>query len=94
MTSSKRRVVVTGVGTVTPVGNDHREFWGSLIDGRSGIGQITQFDASGFDVRIAGEVKDFDASPYLDAKEIRKTDRFVQFAIAAAMRRSETRRST
>jgi 3-oxoacyl-[acyl-carrier-protein] synthase II len=85
MTSSKRRVVVTGVGTVTPVGNNHREFWGSLIEGRSGIGQITQFDASGFDVRIAGEVKNFDASPYLDAKEIRKTDRFVQFGIAAAM---------
>jgi 3-oxoacyl-[acyl-carrier-protein] synthase II len=85
MTSSKRRVVVTGVGAVTPVGNNHREFWGSLIEGRSGIGRITQFDATAFDVRIAGEVKNFDVSPYLDAKEIRKTDRFVQFGIAAAM---------
>jgi 3-oxoacyl-[acyl-carrier-protein] synthase II len=80
----ERRVVVTGLGAVTPVGNDHKAFWASLIEGRSGIGPITRFDASGFDVRFAGEVKGFDPTPHLDAKEIRKTDRFVQFGIVAA----------
>ncbi len=80
----ERRVVVTGLGAVTPVGNDHKAFWASLVEGRSGIALITRFDASGFGVRFAGEVKGFDPSPYLDAKEIRKTDRFVQFGIVAA----------
>ncbi len=84
MTDGKRRVVITGLGVLSPCGNDHRSFWGSLLEGRSGIGPITQFDASAFDARIAGEVRNFDFSPYLDAKELRKTDRFVQFGIAAA----------
>ncbi len=76
--------MVTGLGAITPVGNDHKSFWASLVEGRSGIATITRFDPSGFNVRFAGEVKGFDPSPYLDAKEIRKTDRFVQFGIAAA----------
>ncbi len=82
--NGKKRVVITGVGAVTPVGNDHKSFWASLIEGRSGVGAITRFDASGHEVRFAGEVKDFDPSRYLEPREIRKTDRFVQFGIAAA----------
>jgi 3-oxoacyl-[acyl-carrier-protein] synthase II len=79
-----RRVVVTGLGAVTPVGSDHRAFWASLVEGRSGIGPITRFDASGFEVRFAGEVKNFDPTPFQHPRDIKKTDRFVQFGIAAA----------
>lgn len=79
----KRRVVITGVGVVSPVGNDARTFWASLLAGKSGIGPVTLFDASEFPTRIAGEVKDFDPSAYMDKKDVKRTDRFVQFAIAA-----------
>lgn len=79
----KRRVVITGVGVVSPVGNDARTFWASLLAGKSGIGPVTLFDASEFPTRIAGEVKDFDPSTYMDKKDVKRTDRFVQFAIAA-----------
>ncbi|HUT03755.1 MAG TPA: beta-ketoacyl-ACP synthase II [bacterium] len=80
-----RRVVITGLGVVTPVGICVDAFWESLVSGRSGIGPITKFDASEFTSRIAGEVKGFDPLDYLDAKEVRKLGTFIQFAVAAAM---------
>jgi len=75
---------VTGLGVVSPVGNDVESFWASLIAGRSGITRVTRFDASDFRTRIAAEVKDFDALVYMDKKEIRRTDLYVQYAIAAS----------
>jgi 3-oxoacyl-[acyl-carrier-protein] synthase II len=78
-----RRVVITGVGPVTPVGIGVDGFWDALVHGRSGIGPITAFDASGMNVKVAGEVRDFDPSAWLSAKEIRQTDRVVQMAVAA-----------
>jgi 3-oxoacyl-[acyl-carrier-protein] synthase II len=80
-----RRVVITGTGLLTPVGRDVQESWTSLLGGRSGAGPITQFDASGFPVRFACEVKDFDPAEYVDRKEVKRTDRFSQFAIATAV---------
>ena len=78
-----RRVVVTGMGVISPVGLDVPTMWGNLIAGNSGIRTITLFDPEGFDVRIAGEAWGFDPINYLQAKEARRTDRFSQFAIAA-----------
>lgn len=84
MTMMKRRVVVTGLGVISPVGNTVDEYWASLCSGKSGIGRITRFDPTDFRTQIAGEVKSFDASLYMDKKEARRTDLFVQYAIAAA----------
>jgi len=81
---SRRRVVVTGLGLVSPVGNGVEESWSALLAGKSGIGPITQFDASTFPTRIAGEVKGFDPEKYLDRKEVRRNDRFIHLAMAAA----------
>ncbi len=78
-----RRVVVTGLGVVSPIGTGHQPFWEGLVTGRSGVGRITCFDASGFATRIAAEVRDFDPTAYMDRKEARRNDRFVQFAYAA-----------
>ncbi|USG67737.1 beta-ketoacyl-ACP synthase II [Brevibacillus ruminantium] len=80
----KRRVVITGVGVVSPIGNDATTFWKNLLEGKSGISRITSFDVSDYPTQIAGEVKDFDPEAYMDKKEIRRTDRFVQFGLAAA----------
>ncbi len=79
-----RRVVVTGVGLVTPLGIGADASWEALRAGKSGIGRITQFDASAFSCQIAGEVKDFDPARYIEKKEIKKMARFIQFAIAAS----------
>ncbi|WP_039794807.1 beta-ketoacyl-ACP synthase II [Amycolatopsis alba] len=79
-----RQVVITGIGALTPVGNDVKSTWESLVDGKSGIGPITSFDASALPVRIAGEVSGFDPSTLLRHKIRRRTDRFSQFAVAAA----------
>jgi 3-oxoacyl-[acyl-carrier-protein] synthase II len=79
-----RRVVVTGVGLLTPLGIGTEASWEAIRAGKSGIGPITQFDAAAFSCRIAGEVKDFDPARYIEKKEIKKMGRFIQFAIAAA----------
>ncbi|HUS13646.1 MAG TPA: beta-ketoacyl-ACP synthase II [Chloroflexia bacterium] len=79
-----KRVVVTGMGVISPVGNTVEEAWASIINGRSGLGPITTFDASGLETRIAGEVKGFVPEEYIPAKEARRMDRFTQFAVAAA----------
>ncbi len=79
-----RRVVITGVGLLTPLGIGTETTWEGIRSGRSGIGRISQFDASAFSCRIAGEVKGFDPAHYIEKKEIKKMGRFIQFAIAAA----------
>lgn len=80
----KRRVVVTGVGLVTPLGIGVEKTWQSLCDGKSGIGRITRFDPSELPSQIAAEVKDFDPADFIEKKEIKKMDRFIQFGVAAA----------
>lgn len=79
-----KRVVITGLGAVTPVGNDVNTFWQNLIDGVSGIGFITHFDTTDFKVKVAAEVKDFDISPYADKMAAKRLDLFSQYAIAAS----------
>ena len=79
-----KRVVITGVGAVTPIGIGKDEFWNNLIAGKSGIGLITRFDTTDFTSKIAGEVKDFDYTQYVDKKEGKRMDRFVHYAIAAS----------
>ncbi len=81
---SQTRVVVTGLGVISPVGIGKELFWTRLIGGESGIGPITKFDASEHSSKIAGEVKDFDATNYMDKHDARRMDRFAQFAVAAA----------
>ncbi len=85
MAMDKRRVVMTGAGAVTPVGNTAEEYWASLLAGRSGIGPITRFDASQMPTRIAGEIKGFDPLKYIDKKDDRKFDRFLKYAVACAV---------
>lgn len=80
----KRRVVVTGLGLVTPVGIGVKTSWEALLEGRSGIGVIRTFDSSDLPVHIAGEVKDFDPLQYIEPKEVKKMDRFIHFAVAAS----------
>ena len=80
----KRRVVVTGMGAVTPVGNDVATMWRSIVEGKSGAGPITKFDASTFQVRFACEVQGFDALDYMDRKEAKRADQFTQYAVAAS----------
>ena len=86
MTDFKRkRVVITGVGAITPIGNTPAQYWEGLVSGHNGIGEITLFDTSGHDCRIAGEVKNFDPHDYLDRKEAKRMDRFSQFGVSAAI---------
>ncbi|HET8572008.1 MAG TPA: beta-ketoacyl-ACP synthase II [Candidatus Limnocylindria bacterium] len=80
---SQRRVVVTGLGTVSPVGIGLEETWESLVNGRSGIADVTLFDASDYDIHVAGEVKGFDATKYMEPKDVRRHDRNTHFAVAA-----------
>jgi len=79
-----RRVVVTGVGAVSPLGTGNQKNWDALVSGQSGIGPITRFDASNLPVRIAGEVKDFEPEQFIDKKEVKKMDLFIQYAMGAA----------
>jgi 3-oxoacyl-[acyl-carrier-protein] synthase II len=80
-----KRVVITGMGAVTPLGNDLDSYWDGLIHGRSGVGLIESFDASIFTTHIAATVKSVDFSPYFDVKEVRRSSRFILFAVTAAM---------
>ena len=82
---NQRRVVITGLGQISPVGNDVETAWQNLLAGKSGIGRITKFDASDVSCQIAGEVKDFDISQYLPAKEARRMDSFIHYGIAGAL---------
>jgi 3-oxoacyl-[acyl-carrier-protein] synthase II len=85
MNFERKRVVVTGVGALTPVGNNPTEYWEGLLSGRSGIAPITLFDASQHKCRIAGEVKGYNPQDYLDAKDAKRMDRFAQFAVSASL---------
>ena len=83
------RVVITGIGAVTPLGLGKDELWKSLLEGKSGIGPITRFNTDEFEVKIAAEVKDFDSKDYLDKREAKRMDRFTQYAVVAAMQAME-----
>src|SRR5690554_1061500 len=82
---SKRRVVITGLGILSPLGADLASSWDGVVSGRSGIGPITHFDASAFPTRIAGEVPDFDPGKWIAAKDLKKMDPFVHYGVAASM---------
>ena len=79
-----RRVVVTGMGAITPIGLSVEEFWQSVKEGKIGFGEITKFDTEGYKCHLAAEVKDFDAKQYMDAKAARRMELFCQYAVAAA----------
>ena len=83
--SDRRRVAVTGLGIISPIGNDVPTAWSNLTAGKSGISAITRFDAKDFRVQIAGEVKDFNVESYMPAKEARRMDAFIHYGIAAAV---------
>ncbi len=82
---AKRRVVITGIGILSPLGNDLASSWDGIVNGRSGIGPITHFDASAFATRIAGEVKGFDATQWIAAKDVKKMDPFVHYGVAGGL---------
>ncbi|SDM45364.1 3-oxoacyl-[acyl-carrier-protein] synthase II [Psychrobacillus sp. OK028] len=82
---TKRRVVVTGIGAVTPLGNDIETTWSGIKEGKSGVGMLTRLDASQFAAKVAAEVKDFDIEKYIERKEARKMDRFTHYALAASI---------
>ncbi len=82
---TKRRVVVTGIGAVSPLGNDAHTTWENVLAGKSGIGPLTRLNADDFPAKVAGELKDFDIEAYVDRKEARKMDRFTHYAIAASV---------
>lgn len=84
MSFSKRRVAITGLGSITPLGQQTTELWENLLAGKSGIGRITRFDPSEYACQIAGEIKDFDPSPFIDKRDLRRMDLFTQYAIVAA----------
>ncbi|QDH70514.1 beta-ketoacyl-ACP synthase II [Marilutibacter alkalisoli] len=83
--SNRRRVVVTGLGIVSPLGNDLASSWDGIVNGRSGIGPITHFDASAFTTRISGEVRDFDVTRWVGAKDAKKMDPFIHYGVAASL---------
>jgi len=85
-----RRVVVTGLGLVTPLGTGVQTTWDALVQGASGISRISSFDASAYACQIAAEVKDFDPLTYVDKKDVKRMDRFTQFALASATMAVET----
>jgi 3-oxoacyl-[acyl-carrier-protein] synthase II len=82
---TKRRVVVTGLGMLSPLGSDVDSTWKNILEGKSGIGNVTMFDTTNYNTKIAGEVKDFDVEAYIPKKEAKKMDRFIQLGIAAGM---------
>lgn len=83
------RVVITGIGAVTPIGNTTQEYWDGLISGKNGIAPITHFNAEGYKASVAGEIKDFDAAKYIEKRELKHMDRYCQYAVAAAAQAME-----
>ena len=81
---TNRRVVVTGIGAITPIGNNLNDYWTALTEGKSGAAPITLFDATNFKTKFACEVKNFSPTDFIDRKEARKLDRFCQFAVVVA----------
>ena len=79
-----KRVVVTGLGAITPIGKTLPEFWEGLVNGKNGVGEITRFDSTLFKTRFACEVKDYDPEAYFEKKNVRKYDHFAQFALIGA----------
>jgi 3-oxoacyl-[acyl-carrier-protein] synthase II len=88
--SGRRRVVITGMGTINPLGNTVAAFWEAAVAGKSGVGPLTQVDSTGYDIHIAGEVRDFNPEDYIDRKEARRMSRFSQLALGAAREAIET----
>ncbi|MEP6847143.1 MAG: beta-ketoacyl synthase N-terminal-like domain-containing protein, partial [Panacibacter sp.] len=84
MTKELKRVVITGVGAITPLGNSVDEFWKNIAAGKNGVSPISKFDTTHFKTKFAAEVKDFNATDYFEKKEARKYDLFTQYAVAAA----------
>lgn len=84
MNNNKRRVVITGLGAVTPIGNNVDDFWKNLIGGKSGVGKITSFDTKDYDTKIAAEIKGFDPTLYIDKKSVKRMDPFTHYALASA----------
>ena len=82
---ARRRVVITGLGLISPVGNDVTTGWGNIVAGRSGISRISRFDVENFPIQIAGEVRDFDASQWISAKDARRMDTFIHYGMAAGI---------
>lgn len=82
---SKRRIVITGLGLLSPVGNTVEAAWSAIREGKSGIGPVTEFDVSPLNTRIAGEIRDFDPAQFMDEKEARRTDKFLQYGVAAGV---------
>ena len=89
---SRRRVVITGLGIISPVGNSIDEAWANILAGRTGIGPITRFDASSFPCQFAGEVKGFQIDDYISAKEARHMDTFIHYGIAAGIQAVQEQR--
>lgn len=86
---SNKRVVVTGIGVISPIGNDKQSFWESLISGKCGIGTVTRFDTTDYACKVAGEVKDFSIDGYMDPKEAKRNDLYTRYAVVAAMKALE-----
>ena len=86
---SKKRVVITGVGTVNPIGNSVDEYWGNLLEGKHGISKVESFDTTGYTTTIAGQIKNFTPETYFDKKEIRRTSKFIIYGVAAAVQALE-----
>jgi 3-oxoacyl-[acyl-carrier-protein] synthase II len=93
-TNGRRRVVVTGMGLVTPLGTGTERNWEALCAGRSGVRAISRFDASNLVARVAGEVPDFEAERYIERKDLKKMDTFIQYAVAAAQMAGSSCRSS
>ena len=91
---TQRRVVVTGLGVISPIGNDVDTFWRRLVAGESGVGEITRFDTTGYKVHIAAEVQGFDAEDYIDKRKVRRLDLFSRYAVAAAKDGRRRRRTS
>jgi 3-oxoacyl-[acyl-carrier-protein] synthase II len=89
-----RRVVITGMGAVTPIALDLKSYWDRLLSGKSGVGFIEQMDTKEFKVKIGGEIKNFDAGKYFDSRAARRMDRFSQFAMVAGLEAAASAGST